>query len=99
VIYEHAYLRVAADDQPAFEQAAPQAREILLSAHGCREVVINKSVDETDLYLLRVGWDRVEDHLERFATSDRAAALGDLIGRLFSETPVVNHFEDRDLSA
>ncbi|WP_426241327.1 antibiotic biosynthesis monooxygenase family protein [Nocardioides sp. LHG3406-4] len=99
MIYEHAYLRVAADNQAAFEQAAPKAREILLSVHGCREVLINKSVDVRDLYLLRVGWDRIEDHLERFATSDQGAALGDLIGGLFAEPPVVEHFEDRDLSA
>lgn len=98
MIYEHAYLRVAADDQTTFEQAAPKAREILLSAQGCREVLISKSVDEPDLYLLHVGWDSIEDHLERFPTSTQGAALGDLIGGFFTEQPAVTHFEDRDLS-
>jgi len=98
VIYEHAYLRVAADDQVAFEQAAPKAREILLSAQGCREVLVSKSVDDSGLYLLRVGWDSIEDHLERFPVSDQGAALGELIGGFFAEEPVVAHFENRDLS-
>lgn len=99
MIYEHAYLRISTDDQSTFEKAAPEARRILLAADGCREVSISKSVDEPDLYLLRVGWDTIEDHLERFASSEHGDALAELIGGLFADTPVVKHFEDRDLSA
>lgn len=99
VIYEHAYLRINAENQSAFEQAAPDARQILLSAQGCREVLISKSVDEPGLYLLRVGWDSIDDHLERFPVSEQGAALSKLIGGLFADQPVVKHFHDKDLSA
>lgn len=99
MIYEHAYLRINAANQATFEQAAPKVRAILLSAEGCREVLISKSVDEPDAYLLLVGWDSIEDHLERFPDSEQGAALGDLIGGLFASEPVVKHFEDTDISA
>jgi len=99
MIYEHAHLRIAEEDRAAFENAASQARKILLSAAGCRDVQIKRSVDEPGLYLLRVGWDSIEHHLEHFPHSEQAEALGKLIGHLFAAEPVVTHFDESDLSA
>lgn len=99
MIFEHALLRVAPADQTLFDERAPQARAILLRTRGCHEVQIHKSVDEPDLYLLRVGWDRIESHLENFPSTPEAAELGGLIGELFSADPVVIHFGDNDLAS
>lgn len=99
MIFEHAHLRIAEQDRATFEKAAPAARDILLAAQGCSDVHISASVDEPGLYLLRVGWDSIEDHLERFPDSDQGAALGALIGGLFAEAPAVTHFHDTDLTS
>lgn len=99
MIYEYAHLRIAEGNRAAFESAAHDARKILLSAAGCRDAQISRSVDEPGLYLLKVGWDSIEDHLERFPHSEQGAALGVLIGGLFAGEPVVTHFHESDLSA
>lgn len=99
MIYEYAQLRIAEKDQAAFERAAPAARRILLAAEGCRNVQISRSVDEPDLYLLKVGWDSIDDHLETFPQSEQGTALGELIGGLFAEEPTVAHFHEGDLGA
>lgn len=98
MIYEYAHLRIAAAGRVAFESATPEARKILLSAVGCRDVQISKSVDEPGLYLLKVGWDSIEDHLDRFPGSEQGAALDRLIGGLFAADPDVTHFHESDLS-
>ena len=99
MIFEHALLRIAPDDQSLFDERAPQARAILLRTPGCHEVQIHKSVDEPDLYLLLVKWDRIESHLENFPSTPEAAELDALIGDLFNADPVVVHFCDHNLAA
>ena len=93
MINEHAHLTVAATEVSAFEAALPLAREQLLTAPGCREVSIHRSVDQPGTYLLRVGWDRLEDHLEVFPTTPQARHLAAAIGGYFAGEPLVVHFE------
>jgi quinol monooxygenase YgiN len=92
MIYEHALLTVEAADTEKFERAVPAARAALLDAPGCREVSVRRSVDRPGAYLLKVGWDRIEDHLEVFPATPQAARLVDAIGSFFAKEPEVIHF-------
>jgi quinol monooxygenase YgiN len=93
MIYEHAHLVIDPARASEFESAAPDARKALLDAPGCREVGIFRSPDRPGTYLLRVGWDRIEDHLETFPATPQAAALGEAIAGFFTDAPLVIHFE------
>lgn len=97
MIYEHAHLVIAPAAVEDFEKAVSTAREHLLAAPGCREVAVHRSVDRPGTYLLRVGWDRIADHLEVFPTTPQAAALAATIGGFFAEPPLVVHFEDDEV--
>ena len=97
MIYEHAHLVIDSAKVTEFESAAPDARKALLDAPGCREVSIFRSVDQPGTYLLRVGWDRIEDHLEVFPTTPQARTLGEAIAGFFAEAPLVIHFDDVEI--
>ncbi len=97
MIYEHAYLVIDPDRANEFEKAVPAGRDALLAAPGCREVAVSTSVDRPGAYLLRVGWDRIEDHLEVFPTTPQAGQLARAIGGFFIEEPTVVHFDSIDL--
>ncbi|MFD9667188.1 antibiotic biosynthesis monooxygenase family protein [Rhodococcus sp. NPDC059968] len=94
MIYEHAHITIDADKRTEFEDAFARAKKYLLDANGGKTVEIVRSVDDPGLYLLRVGWDSVEDHTEVFATSINGKLLAEAIGGFFTETPSVAHFED-----
>jgi quinol monooxygenase YgiN len=93
MIHEHAHLAISAAHVGAFEAALPAARKHLLAAPGCREVSIHRSVDHHGTYLLRVAWDRIEDHLEVFPTTPHSGRLAAAIGDYFAKEPLVVHFE------
>lgn len=93
MVHEYALLRVDADDIDAFEASQRAASSILLASPGCRSVEFQRSIDERGVYLMKVGWDRVEDHLDTFASSAAAIELGEVFGRYFSSPPTVAHFE------
>ncbi len=97
MIYEHAYLVIDPERIEQFEQAVPGGREHLLAAPGCREVSVHRSVDRPGTYLLRVGWDRIEDHLEVFPGTPQARLLADAIAGYFADEPTVVHFESAEL--
>jgi hypothetical protein len=47
--------------------------------------------------LLRVGWNSIEDHIDRFPGTPQASLLATTIGGYFAEEPMVVHFEDTAL--
>jgi heme-degrading monooxygenase HmoA len=94
MVYEYAYVTVEVDKVAEFEQAFAHAKKYLLDANGGKTAELVRSVDRPGLYLLRVAWDSIEDHIERFAASVNGQQLDAAIGRYFIETPQVIHFED-----
>ena len=97
MIYEHAHLTIDPNRAAEFERAVLRGREYLLAAPGCREVSVSRSVDRPGVYLLRVGWNRIEDHLEVFPATPQAASLADAIGGFFIEEPAVVHFDGAEV--
>jgi quinol monooxygenase YgiN len=95
VIYEHAYLTIDPARAEEFEEALRVGRGHLLASPGCREVSVSRSVDRPGVYLLRVGWNRIEDHLDVFPATPHAARLADTIGAFFQRDPTVVHFDGK----
>ncbi|GGG26639.1 hypothetical protein GCM10007304_45520 [Rhodococcoides trifolii] len=84
-------LRPGAGDELA--EAFTEIRDLLLSAQGCLDASLSRSVDHDDTYLLRAVWDRLEDHTDVFATSDAGARVRELIQPLCADVPRVVHYE------
>lgn len=75
MLFEHATLTVGQENREGFLQAYPDIQAHLLTAQGCRSVDLYPSVDREDVYLLRVAWDRLEDHTEVFPESEPGRAV------------------------
>lgn len=93
MIYEHAHLTVDSAACAEFESAFLDARQYLLDSNGGKTVELIRSVDQSGVYLLRVGWDSVAEHIEDFPESRNARLLADKIARFFTAAPYVVHFE------
>lgn len=92
MVVEHAYITVAAGQEVDFEEAFAKAEPVLAGAAGCRDTALFRDAEHPGCYLLRVTWERLEDHLEVFPTSPAGREFAAQIARFFAEAPDVRHF-------
>lgn len=99
MVVEHAYIRVIAGQEADFEEAFAKAEPVLAGAAGCRATALFRDVEQPGGYLLRVTWDRIEDHLEVFPTSTAGQEFAAQIAHFFDGAPDVRHFDADSLTA
>ncbi|MCF7553642.1 antibiotic biosynthesis monooxygenase [Pseudonocardia sp. WMMC193] len=92
MVVEHAYITVATGREADFEAAFVKAQPILTGAQGCRDAALFPDVEHSGAYLLRVTWERLEDHLEVFPGSDAGREFGAHVAHFFDGAPEVRHF-------
>lgn len=92
MVIERAQLPLKPGSGPDFEQALPEALEMIRAAAGCRSVVAGRGVEEPDTYVLLVEWDSVQAHTD-YTTTEQFKAFGGLIAPFFAGPPAVLHFE------
>lgn len=93
MIIEHALFQLRAGAGPAFADAVSSSRHLLIGFPGCRAAELLPSVDRADAYLLRVHWDTLADHTERFAQSPAAKRFAEAITPYCAAAPEVVHFQ------
>lgn len=93
MIYENAYLWVTSGREEEFEEALRQGWRVLASAEGCRSVELFRDVEAPGAYLLRVGWETLEHHLEVFPGTPLAKQFADVVEQFFDREPVLRHFD------
>jgi heme-degrading monooxygenase HmoA len=94
MIYEHARITIHDGQASEFEEAFRNTgATALLAAEGCRGASLHRSAETANVYLLRVKWDSVDDHLTRFPGTPEAAKLEESIAHYFTGPPTVEHFE------
>jgi heme-degrading monooxygenase HmoA len=92
MIVEYAYLNIAPGEEAEFERAFAEGRPILAGAQGCERVELFRDAERPSSYLLRVTWQRLEDHLEVFPRSDAGRRFAELLAGFFIGNPEVRHF-------
>lgn len=92
MIVEHAYITVVTGREDDFEAAFAKAEPVLAGATGCRETALFRDVERPGGYLLRVSWDRLEDHLETFPASPAGTEFAAQVAHFFDGAPEVRHF-------
>lgn len=98
MIYEHADLRINPETEPEFLMDFAAARRLLLDAEGCLSVELLVSVDTPAAYLLRVGWERIEDHTDTFPGTRQANELGRVLMAHCATPPNVIHYNGQEVS-
>lgn len=91
MIYEQATLQVAPEKADAFEAAIASSSPGFKAAQGCRSLALEAVIEHPGRYVLRIGWDAVEDHTETFVKSDAFAAFRELVGPFLTAAPDVIH--------
>jgi heme-degrading monooxygenase HmoA len=99
MVVENAYLRIVTGKEEEFERAFAEGRSILAGAQGCERVELFRDAERPSCYLLRVTWQRLDDHLDVFPGSDAGLRLAELVGGYFAEQPEVRHFTATDVAA
>jgi heme-degrading monooxygenase HmoA len=92
MVYEVNLVETAPADAAAFELAFARAAKLLGRVRGCVSVELFRCVERPHAYQVRVGWRRIEDHVEHYPASEEAAEIRALLGPLIAgATP--GHFE------
>lgn len=99
MVVEHAYIKVAAGQGPAFEAAFAKAEPVLAGAAGCRATALFRDVEHAGGYLLQVTWERIEDHLEVFPGSVAGKEFAAQVAHFFDGAPEVRHFAAEAVTA
>jgi heme-degrading monooxygenase HmoA len=93
VIVEHALLPVRRGQAAAFERAFGRARGIISRSPGFRRLTLSRGVEHSDVYLLLVEWDSLEDHTAGFRGSAAYQEWKALLHPFYDPFPEVTHFE------
>ncbi|AJW43204.1 Antibiotic biosynthesis monooxygenase [Rhodococcus sp. B7740] len=93
MIIEHALLHVIPHRTDDFEAAFADAKSIISSMPGFVNLTLSRGIEQPDVYLLLVEWERLEDHTEGFRKSDRYQEWKTLLHHFYEPFPVVSHFD------
>lgn len=93
MIIEHALLHVISHQTDDFEAAFADAKSIISSMPGFVNLTLSRGIEQPDVYLLLVEWERLEDHTEGFRKSNRYQEWKTLLHQFYEPFPVVSHFD------
>ncbi|OZD02442.1 antibiotic biosynthesis monooxygenase [Rhodococcus sp. 06-235-1A] len=93
MIVEHALLHVIPQRTEEFETAFADAKSIIASMPGFVNLTLSRGIEQPDVYLLLVEWDRLEDHTEGFRGSAEYQEWKALLHHFYEPFPVVEHFD------
>ncbi len=89
---EHAEINVTPGREDEFIAAFPQARAVISQADGFRWAELHRGVERPSTFLLLVGWETLEAHVDGFRSSDLFVQWRAVIGPFFAEPARVEHF-------
>lgn len=92
-VVEYAHLMITSGREAEFEAAFRAAKSVLTGAAGCLEADLFRDSEEPASYLLRVRWETLADHLERFPASEAGATFASEVAHFFASAPTVRHFD------
>lgn len=93
MIIEVARITVDPASANAFEAAVAQAAQAFQTAEGCHGVTLERVIEHSGQYLLRVTWESVDHHMVKFRNSPNFQTWRGLAGPYFASSPVVEHTE------
>ena len=93
MIVEHALLHVIPGRTDEFEAAFADAKSIISSIPGFVDLTLSKGIEQPEIYLLLVQWERLEDHTEGFRQSEKYQEWKTLLHHFYEPFPVVEHFD------
>jgi len=91
MVFEINMVTVAPGQAARFEAAFAEAAPLLRGIAGCRSAALLRCVERPGHYQVRVGWDRIEDHVDHYPNTPEAAEVRALLRPLI-ESSEAAHF-------
>jgi heme-degrading monooxygenase HmoA len=94
LITEHATLTILPGREQEFERLfTDQVGDVFARAPGFVSIELHRSVERPSTFVMRVGWESLEAHVNDFRESALFTEWRALAGPFFAEPPSVEHFE------
>jgi heme-degrading monooxygenase HmoA len=94
LVTEIADIRVRAEDKAAFAEAIGRAvTTVLPKAAGYLNHTVYSCIETPGRFVLRIEWEKLEDHTVGFRQSPLFADWRAIIGPFFAQPPHVEHFD------
>ncbi|WP_139417783.1 antibiotic biosynthesis monooxygenase family protein [Agromyces laixinhei] len=94
MILEHAILPVVPGREADFEAAFAEAKSIIAAMPGFVDLLLSRSIETPNEYLLLVHWESVEAHEIGFRGSAQYGHWRALLHGFYEPFPVVGHFAE-----
>jgi quinol monooxygenase YgiN len=92
MIIEHAELNIAPERVDEFQGVLSDAARVVRQAAGFRWIEFHRSIETPSVFMIRIGWDTLSDHLDGFRGSRLFAQWRAVIAPYFDEPPRVEHY-------
>ncbi len=92
MIMETAFIDVTPGSEAEFEAALETAKGIVAQAHGFQVIHVHRGIERPHTYMLAIGWDTLEDHVQGFRESELFSQWRAAIGPFFANPPHVEHW-------
>ncbi len=93
MIYEIARIKIDKNNSLDFEKAVEKAVPLFMESSGCLGMSLEKIIEEDGVYNLRIKWETLEHHTEKFRSSENFSSWRALVGGFFIDAPYVIHSE------
>lgn len=94
MITEHATLAILPGREQEFERLfIDHVRDLFARAPGFVSIELHRSVERPSTFVMRVGWESLEAHVNDFRESALFTEWRELAGPYFAGPPSVEHFE------
>ncbi len=93
MITEIAIFQALPGKEEAFAQGIQRGLEVIRRDPGCISAECQRCIEDPARFLLRIQWTSLEAHTEGFRTSPGFAEYRSHINGLFSDAPVVHHYQ------
>ncbi len=94
MVLEVAILDVIPGQEDDFQQAFETAQRIISSVHGYIDHRLERSIENTNRYILLVNWETLEDHTKGFRGSPEYQEWKELLHHYYDPFPNVEHYEN-----
>lgn len=91
MVHETALLRITEGQNQAFEAAAAQAAPLFQQAEGALSFRLDQRIENSNEYVLTVGWTTMAAHTEHFRSSPAFTQWRELVSPYFATAPEVHH--------
>jgi heme-degrading monooxygenase HmoA len=93
MILEVAILHIKPEEIAKFESVFPQAAAIVSSIPGYLSHELQRCVETKGRYHFLIRWESIDAHMVNFRQSPKFQDFRALVGPLFAQPPVAEHFE------